>query len=311
LDPLTGKAFAPSAISNFFAIHYSGHEPGSDLHNSGATGGGYMLSSGVLTSATVDRGARVPAVNVVMNGDPGYEASTTRMAVGLLLDAAGERGCTVELDQAVGTPIGHGFGASAASALSAVMAVASALSLDFSPEKVAYFAHAADILCRTGLGTVSVIYKYGGAGVIVRAGAPGIAEVLEVRVPSGVRIVTASLAPYGKGLILSSPEMAARVNRLGAEAILVASDLSLGSLIRAGEEFSVGLGIGSPQILHLIRSAKAAGALGASQNMVGHAMHAIVRESDAERVALSLASDALSPEVGIYSLATGPATTLR
>ncbi len=307
---LTGRAFAPSAISNFFAIHYAG-ESASDLQNSGATGGGYMLSSGVLSSASVVRGARTPTLRVVMNRDPSYDATTTRMAVGLLLNAASERDCSVELEQSVGVPIGHGFGASAASALSAVMAVASALSLDLSPERVAYFAHAADILCRTGLGTVSVIYRYGGAGVIVKAGAPGVAEVLEVEVPHRVRIVTASLAPYEKGLILSSPEMTARVNRLGAEAIQVASDLTLGSLIRAGEVFSGGLGIESAQVVRLIKSAKSAGALGASQNMVGHAVHAIVWESDVDRVVRALASDDLSPEIGVYSLATGPAVTLE
>ncbi|MGD0637859.1 MAG: hypothetical protein ABSA72_07455, partial [Nitrososphaerales archaeon] len=299
-----------AAISNFFTIHYTGSVPGSDLRHTGATGGGYMLSSGVMTTARVVRRSRVPGLRVVVNGDPWYEAATTRTAVELLVEAAGERGCRIDLDQVVGVPIGHGFGASAASSLSAVMAVASALSLDLDRDEVAYFAHAADILCRTGLGTVSVIYKHGGAGVIVKAGAPGIAEVLRVRVPRGVRIVTASLAPYEKGLLLSSPEMTAKVNRLGFEAIRMASDLSLESLVRAGEAFSEALGIGSSEVRHLARTAKAAGALGASQNMVGHAIHAVVLEGDAERVASALRSDRLSPEVAVYALATGPALTL-
>jgi pantoate kinase len=310
LEELTGRAFAPSAISNFFAIHYTGTVPASDLRHTGATGGGYMLSSGVLTTARVVRGAKVAGLRVVVNGDPWYEAATTRTAVELLVDAAGERGCSIDLDQVVGVPIGHGFGASAASALSAVMAVASALSLGLDRDEVAYFAHAADIICRTGLGTVSVIYKYGGAGVIVKAGAPGIAKVLRVRVPRGVRIVTASLAPYEKGLLLSSPAMTAKVNRLGSEAIKMASDLTLESLVRAGESFSEGLGIASPQVRRLARTAKTAGALGASQNMVGHAIHAVVLEGDVKRVASALRSDKLSPEVAVYTLAPGPAVNL-
>ena len=90
MEELTGRAFAPSAISNFFAIHHTGTLPGSDLRHTGATGGGYMLSSGVLTTARVVSGAKVAGLRVVVNGDPWYEAATTRTAVELLVDAAGK-----------------------------------------------------------------------------------------------------------------------------------------------------------------------------------------------------------------------------
>ena len=90
----------------------------------------------------------------------------------------------------------------------------------------------------------------------------------------------------------------------------MASDLTLESLVRAGEFFSEGLGIGSPQVRRLTRTAKTAGALGASQNMVGHAIHAVVLKGDVERVASALRSDKLSPEVAVYALAGGPAVNL-
>jgi pantoate kinase len=232
------------------------------------------------------------------------------MAVQLLLDAIGERDSRVALDQQVDVRISYGFGASAASALSAVMAVASALSSRLDREAVAYFAHAADILCRTGLGTVSVIYRYGGAGVIVKPGAPGIAEVRTVSAPKDVRVVTASLSPGVKGPLLSSPDLTKKVNRLGEESIRMASDLTLDGLIRAGEAFSEGLGIASPQVRRLSRIAKSAGALGASQNMVGEAVHALVLERDVERVAAAMKSAEPSSEIGVYGLAPGPATLL-
>ncbi|MGA2199730.1 MAG: hypothetical protein ABSG45_07300 [Nitrososphaerales archaeon] len=306
----TARAYAPAAISNFFTIHYGGEFAATDLSHAGATGGGYMLSSGVVTRASVERSAANPGLSVAVNGDPAYQATTTRMAVQLLLDAIGEGDSRVELDQQVGVRISYGFGASAASALSAVMAVASALSSRLDREAVAYFAHAADILCRTGLGTVSVIYKYGGAGVIVKPGAPGIAEVRTVSAPKDVRVVTASLSPGIKGPLLSSPDLTKKVNRLGEESIRIASDLTLDGLIRAGESFSEGLGIASPQVRRLSRIAKSAGALGASQNMVGEAVHALVLERDVERVAAAMKSAEPSSEIGVYGLAPGPATLL-
>ena len=307
---LTAKAFAPAAISNFFAIYYGGGSSPDSLRLAGATGGGFALSSGVVTSAWVDRDEAGPGISITVNGDPAYEATTTKTAVKLLLQALGEGERRIELVQTVDVPIGYGFRASAASALSGVVAVASALSTKLDREGVAYFAHAADILCRTGLGTVSVIYKHGGAGVIVSPGAPGLAKVLPVKVPKGVRVVTASLAPYGKASLLSSPEMAKRVSILGAESVRIASDGTLESLLRAGEAFSEGLHIGSPQVRRLAGAAKSAGALGASQNMVGQAVHAVVWESDAERVASAMREVEPSAAVRVHRLAPGPARTL-
>lgn len=263
-----------------------------------------MLSKGVSTRADVSRGQRA-ALEVKVNGDPGYEATTTRRAVGLLLDDLGES-CSVALEQSVDVPVGHGFGASAASALSAVLAVSSALGLDKSREQVAYYAHAADILCRTGLGTVSAIYKNGGAGLIVKAGAPGVAELRVVPVPDGIKIVTASLAPYRKSAVLSSPKTVVAVNKLGDEALARADDLTIESLVRAGEIFADLLGLESPEVRRLNGIARGLGAIGASQNMVGHAIHALVWEDDVEQVAAALASDPSAPLVNVYGFDSGP-----
>jgi pantoate kinase len=310
--PRTAEAYAPAAISNFFSLdrrRISAVTADSDLHDVGATGGGYILSSGVKTRATlVQAGEGEEGVgHVVVNGDRNYEANTTRTAVSLLLRSVSIPGLRVDIDQDVQVPVGCGFGASAASALSAVNATAALLGLRMSRAAVAYSAHAADILCRTGLGTVSVIYRYRGADVIVRPGAPGVAEVKRVRVGGKFRVVTASLAPYKKGPLLSSPEMTKRIARLGRRALeLTRLAPDLRGLVRAGEVFSEGLGLESNDVKRLIQAAKSAGAIGASQNMVGHAIHAIVKERDVERVISALGSDGSSPLVGVYALGDGP-----
>jgi pantoate kinase len=295
------EAFAPAAISNFFTIRDDGllaSPP--DLAHSGATGGGYMLSKGVRSTAELVEGSSGRGVAVVVNGDPDYEARTTKRAIEFLLRSAERADDFVRVDQTVEVPIGYGFGASAASALSGVIAVASLLGIEQSKAALAFHAHAADILCRTGLGTVSVIYEHGGAGIITKAGGPGIAEVRSVPVPRDVRIVTASLAPYEKSIILSSASMKERVNRLGEDALALASDLTIESLVRAGEVFSESLGLESPEVRHLEKVAREGGAIGASQNMVGHAVHALVREEDVAAVARALMQDRLSPRVDVY-----------
>jgi len=297
----SSQAFAPAAITNFFSIYDEGLSTSPpDLAHIGATGGGYMLSKGVRSRAEIASGPGGKGVSVVVNGDAGYEARTTTRAIELLLESMHESDTRISVYQEVEVPIGYGFGASAASALSGVLAVASALGIGKSKSDLAFFAHAADILCRTGLGTVSVIYDYGGAGIMTKAGGPGIAEIRSIPVPRDLRIVTASLAPYEKIVILSSLKMKEKVNRLGDEALVRASDLTIESLVRAGEIFSKSLGLETPDIRRLARIARMRGAIGASQNMVGHAVHALVFEENVSDVARALQDDRLSPRVGVY-----------
>jgi pantoate kinase len=301
LEARTALAFAPAVISNFFAIHtesLSSNPP--DFSRAGATGGGFTLSKGVYTHAWVVKSSS-QAISVAVNGNANYPADTTKKAVELLLEAAGRSPQLVELVQTVEVPIKAGFGSSSASALSAVMAVASALELPFSREKVASFAHQAEIVRHTGLGTVSSTYNYSGAAVINRAGGPGVAKVMRVPVPPGLRVVTAFLS-LKKGHLLSSTRMRNKVNRLGEVALEQASDLRLESLLAAGHAFAQELGLMTQAVKTLVAVSLEEGAVGASQNMLGSAMHAVVRDDDVERVSAALRSTSRAAEVDSFRI---------
>jgi pantoate kinase len=294
-------AFAPAAITNFFSIHDEGlSRTPPDLMKVGATGGGYMLSKGVNSRAELLPEAGRQKISIVVNGDESYDARTTRKAVELLLRSAKDSRTSLRIEQTVEVPIGYGFGASAASALSGVFAAASVLELRRAKSELAFYAHSADILCRTGLGTVSAIYDHGGAGIMTRPGGPGVAVIENIVIPRGLRIVTASLAPYEKSIILSESTAKSRVNALGEDALIRASDMSMESLVRAGEVFTEGLAVATPEVMHLAKVAKEHGAMGASQNMVGQAVHALVFDEDVRSVSAALSEDGLSPIVAVY-----------
>lgn len=301
MEPRTALAFAPAVISNFFAIHTDSLsiEP-PDFSEAGATGGGFTLSKGVYTHAWVVKSSS-QAISVAVNGNANYPADTTKKAVELLLEAAGGSPRLVELVQTVEVPIKAGFGSSSASALSAVMAVASALELPFSKEEVASFAHRAEILRHTGLGTISSTYNHSGAAVITKAGGPGIARVVRVQVPTGFRVVTAFLS-LKRGHLLSSTRMRNKVNRLGEAALEQASDFKLKSLLAAGHEFAEGLGLMSQAVRTLVAVSLDEGAVGASQNMLGNAMHAVVRDKDVEKVFAALQSTSKAAKVDCFHI---------
>jgi pantoate kinase len=295
--PSESIAFAPAAITNFFEISYNSPQP------AGATGGGYILSKGSTTSATILPG-RGNGFSTVVNGDASYNARTTRRAVELLLAATGAK-AKVSLVQEVQTPIGAGFGASAASATSAVYAVARAAGISKSRPEIALFAHRAEILEQTGLGTVSVIFDAIGAGAITVSGEPGKAKFVTVGVPDGTRIVTAYIAPFDKKDALSSEAVSQRINRLGRESLLgFLSDPTLDNLASEGERFSGALGLESVEVKKLIGLAKSAGATHASQNMIGYAVHSVVGPDDADRVATALLGYSKDVRVDVFEVGT-------
>ena len=279
----TATAFAPSAITNFFAINYdSSPEP------TGATGGGYILSKGTFTKATFDRD-HDHSLSISVNGDEGYGARTTGRAIELLLSSNGVKPGALRLEQTVEVPIGGGFGASGASATSAVYAAAAAAGLEGTSSELARYAHRAEIMEQTGVGTVSVVYQATGAGAITVPGEPGAARFVNVEVPKGLCLVTAFIGPYDKKDALSSDRMVRRINTLGGKALQTfLSNPTIETLAREGEVFSEALGLQTVEISKLITLAKSAGALFASQNMIGYSIHSLVDSQGSERVAQTL-----------------------
>ena len=290
-------AFAPAAITNFFEISYNSPRP------SGATGGGYILSKGSTTRATLVL-SEEPELDTIVNGDPAYNARTTRSAVKHLIGDSEVMG-RISLDQEVQTPIGAGFGASAASAMSAVYAVAHAAGIQKPRPQIALYAHKAEIEEQTGLGTVSVIFDAVGAGAITIPGEPGKAKFVTVPVPDDTRIVTAFVAPFDKKDALSSKSITQRINRLGHESLRAfLSDPKLETLASEGERFSGALGLESVEVKKLIRLAKSAGATYASQNMIGYAVHSVVGPDEADKVATALLGYSKDVRVDVFEVGT-------
>jgi len=97
--------------------------------------------------------------------------------------------------------------------------------------------------------------------------------------------------------------MTRKINMLGDSALRrVIADPSLDTLGEAGEWFSQKLGLMSLGVKKLVTTAKSAGALHASQNMIGHAMHAIVPPERVKSVARALASSSLKPRVDTFKI---------
>jgi pantoate kinase len=282
------SAFSPAGISSFFEIvdRRPDGRPFKDLSYAGARGGGFVISRGVLTHVRLKRVDR-SRISVRINNRAASHAKTTIAAVARLLQISGEKYEAI-IEHDVDVPIGAGYGASAAGSLSAALAFSEAADLGLSVNEVGRVVHGAEIANGTGLGTVGPILT-GGFILTRKSGGPGIAVIDRLPVSQRLKVVSACFGPISTKKALRSKDLRRKVNALGRETFRsIVTDLRPENFMRASKKFAYGLGLMSPQTAQLIELMEAAGAIGATQNMLGQAVHAIADEDVARRILLAV-----------------------
>ncbi|MFQ5999715.1 MAG: pantoate kinase [Candidatus Bathyarchaeia archaeon] len=277
-------AFSPAGISSFFEI--CDRTPNGKLLNDpekiGARGGGFGISKGVLTEVSLAE-AKEEQIRVFINGKLWPEAETTRTVVEPLLEKIPET-YHVTVRHRVEVPIGAGFGSSAAGALGTALALSKALDLNLTYNQLGRIAHVAEVKCLTGLGTVGPL-MLGGCIVTTEPGAPGYASIDRIPVSPNHRIVAGTYRPFLTKEMLSSQEKRSTINEWGQRTLeKILADPSLENFMRACKEFAIGTGLITSRVRKLIELAEKAGAIGAAQNMVGEAVHALVTADKVEDV---------------------------
>ena len=124
----------------------------------------------------------------------------------------------VIIKHAVDVPIGAGFGSSAAGALSTALALSNALGLKLTYNQLGRIAHAAEVKCKTGLGTVGPI-MLGGCILTVEPGAPGIGVIDRIPLSADYAVVTGVFGSTPTKQVLSSPEKREIINLWGRKTL--------------------------------------------------------------------------------------------
>jgi pantoate kinase len=278
------KAFSPAGVSSFFEIcdQTSDGKMIADPERIGARGGGFALSKGVSTEVIVEE-AEEKQVQVFINGELCPQAETTKSVVEMLTAKVSEN-YEVKVNHFVEVPIGAGFGSSAAGALGAALALSKALGLNLTFNQLGSVAHVAEVRCRTGLGTVGPLL-FGGCGLTLEPGAPGYAHLDRIPVSPDHRIIAGTFRPYPTKEMLASQEKREIINEWGRKTLKkILVEPSLENFMGSCKEFAVGTGFATERVQNLIELAEKAGAIGAAQNMLGEAVHALVTVDKIESV---------------------------
>jgi pantoate kinase len=264
------RAYSPSHITGFFAIH----EDNNPLIK-GSLGGGIVLESGCVTEVSIDTESPGRA-RIELNGQV-EEALTTRYVVERL---ARPSSVTVSTDFDV--PVGCGFGASAAGALSTALALNELLARDITLNEVAQIAHCAEVANSTGLGDV-IAETYGGVVIRKKPGAPGIGVIDRILhrnerisyVALGEKLTKSVLAEGGA-------ELKRRINEAGKEALkALLQKPTLATFMHVSREFSLRIELISDTCKDAIEAVAAEGKV-ASVAMLGETVF-VIGESEALR----------------------------
>ncbi|HUK84660.1 MAG TPA: hypothetical protein VLU95_02245, partial [Candidatus Acidoferrum sp.] len=214
------------------------------------------------------------------------EAKTTKMVIETLLSNQ-PKSYAVEVSHKIEVPIGTGFGTSAGGALTAGLAIKEALNLPLTYNQIGKIAHVAEIKCQTGLGTVSSLTSIGGCVLVVEPGAPGTCQLDRIPITQDYVIVagfTRSSVP--NKTVLADSEKRKLINSYGKKTLeSILAKPSLENFLDCCWQFSEKAGFETQTVRQLVKLAKKAGAVGAAQNMIGEAVHALVLKENADQVA--------------------------
>jgi pantoate kinase len=285
LPTKSAKAFSPAGISSFFEIcdRTDDGNPIKDLERVGARGGGFGIQKGVLTEVTVSE-AKTNRTRIFINGKPAQKAKTTKTTAEMLLKKA-SGAYDVVVNHKVEVPIGAGFGSSAAGALTAGLALSEALDLRLTFNQIGRIAHVAEVQCKTGLGTVGPL-MLGGCVLSVEPGAPGVAVIDRIPLRDDYLIVAGVFGSTPTKRVLASAEKRREVNRWGRKTLeAILDEPSVVNFLTCCLEFAEKTGFMTQRLRNLVTLAEKAGAVGAAQNMVGEAVHALTLEEHAEDIA--------------------------
>jgi pantoate kinase len=283
--PKSARAFSPAGISSFFEIcdRTEDDSPLTELEHVGARGGGFGIQKGISTEVSVQE-AKKNSISVFINGKPAPEAETTKTVLRMLLSNT-EGTYAVHVKHEVEVPIGAGFGTSAAGALTAGLAFSKALELPLTYNQIGKVAHVAEIQCKTGLGTVGPL-MIGGCILTLEPGAPGISVIDRIPLTPDYVVVAGVIGLTPTREVLSSTEKRREINRCGRKTLDdILAEPSLENFLLCCWEFAKKAGFATERVKQLVKLAEKAGAVGAAQNMVGEAVHALTLEENAENIA--------------------------
>jgi pantoate kinase len=241
----TATVFAPGHLTGLFQICDQDPDP----LKKGARGSGISLELGTITKVIAKPSSK-NSYNVFINGQLYDEPVISNYVIEYYLNLL-RNPVSISVEHLVQTPITAGFGSSGGGALSLSLALNQVLETGYDRLEAAQIAHIAEIVCKTGLGSVYAA-EVGGFGVLTKPGAPGIGESFSFKESRDYRVIFVYYGSIPTKDALSNPDLRKRVNQLGGKFVdMLIENFTPERFLRLSREFTEYVDIVTPRLWKL------------------------------------------------------------
>ena len=185
------KAYSPGHITGFFSTPDS-HISTIDPKFLGSMGAGFSIDKGITSTVKVFS-SNENNYEIKLNGIPNFELKVSNFVIASYMRVIREP-VYLSIEHESDLPIGYGLGSSGSAALSLSYALNEALKTNLTKVQAAQIAHNADVVCRTGLGTVISEFT-GGFELRLSVGGPGIGRVIKSKLSTDWCVIVLCLEP--------------------------------------------------------------------------------------------------------------------
>lgn len=252
-------AWAPAHATIFFAVPDKTNWSENRLEQ-GSIGGGINFESGVISEIQ-----EADKTTIFFNSQK-IKGKITRTVLDLFYeksDVSGE--FMIHHDSRL--PTGYGLSTSGAGAISLLYALRSFFQTEQTDLELLQIAHEAEIICKTGLGSV-LGQSVPGIEIRLKKGAPGIGTVISI--PSNEPIWIIPMNSLSTKQVITNEEKMNKVTKAGMEILENYEAISsVEDIIHVGRTFTDNCGLATSQVTNLLRDLSNIGEDLATMAMIG------------------------------------------
>ena len=269
-------AFSPGHVTGLFYMKDLETDP---LY-CGSLGSGFSIQKGVFTKVSRSKSLKTHQITINSMEE---DAPVSHKLLELFFQKTGINTEYLKIEHEVETPQGAGFGSSGAGALSLVFALNRLYGDPLSAIKASQVAHCAEVICKTGLGTV-MGETLGGIKILIKPGAPGIGATISIPYPDGLYVMFAVYGPLSTKEALSNPQLREKIIISGQKYhSLIAKEPGFENFIKYSREFSESTGMIPPSVRAVMDGFDKNG-INSTMLMFGEGTFSIFPKTDIEKI---------------------------
>ncbi|MCK4479614.1 MAG: hypothetical protein KAV01_03710 [Candidatus Lokiarchaeota archaeon] len=278
----------PHRISGFFEIvdKINGVKI-KDPEKIGSRGAGFCVNAVGKTEIILrflDKSSEFE-IEIYINGKKMNQSAETTYYVIDYIKNYIRKSCKIRVNHFFDLPVGCGYGASGSGALGTIFGLDVLFNLNLSLQEKGKIAHIAEVVNRTGLGTVCGQLN-GGIGILKEPGFPCIYE--RIKIPKNLKVICGSFGVIHTKSILTDPVLSLKIKEAGKKALKrLIKEPNIKMFINESIEF-----VKKTEILEILELYKVKNLMddlnkmdiiGASMNQLGRSVYAIcLKENEKE-----------------------------